>query len=524
MNQQMEQSLDSLFDQWQHGVCPGAQILIRQSGQTLYEKSFGYANLEHRIPITADTIFHVASISKQFTVLSVLLLWKDGLLDLDDDVRKYAGDLIFFQEPVSIRQMMNNVSGLRDQWELLFMRGIKINDSISMEDVNTTLKMQRRLNFPPQSAYLYSNMGFHLLSVIVERLSGMSFPEFAKTRIFDPLRMEHTCVRGNCSEIIPNLAYSYQDEGNGSYYYNPLNYSLYGPTSVNTCARDLSRMLDEYISPSRIDPEIIQVMKTPAVLTDGSQAEYCGGLMTHQFDGLTVYEHGGADAAYRGHVFCIPEKELEIIMLSNTTSRLMSRLAGQAARMILDLAPVPEPELPMAAALAPRAGLYLTSRPDDPQFVSVKEKDGTFYMEREYGDTPLLKTDDGGWQVGTLEEKLYFSESGLLYRLPGRFLCLSPAAPCTAGVLTAGNYLEEETGMRFSLSQDEDGRWQIYLPRYGSARLYDVPAAEKQNESEHTCCDSAFSFCPDFTMYIRPEGDALVLDGYRVKGLICRRL
>ena len=160
MNQQLETSLDQLFSQWQNGICPGVQALIRQSGQTLYEKSFGYANLEHQIPITSRTIFHVASISKQFTVLSVLLLWKDGRLDLDDDIRRYVGDLISFEEPMTIRQMMNNVSGLRDQWELLFMRGIKINDAITSEDVNSVLKGQRHLNFPPQSAYLYSNMGF----------------------------------------------------------------------------------------------------------------------------------------------------------------------------------------------------------------------------------------------------------------------------------------------------------------------------------------------------------------------------
>ena len=214
----------------------------------------------------------MASISKQFTVLSVLLLWKDGRLDLDDDIRRYVGDLISFEEPMTIRQMMNNVSGLRDQWELLFMRGIKINDAITSEDVNSVLKGQRHLNFPPQSAYLYSNMGFHLLALIVERITGQTLPQFAKERIFQPLGMEHTSIRSGYQEIIAGLAFSYQDEGNGSYYYNPLNYSLYGPTSVNTCARDLSRILDEYIHPDHIDPSIIEIMKTPAILTDGSAA------------------------------------------------------------------------------------------------------------------------------------------------------------------------------------------------------------------------------------------------------------
>ena len=95
------------------------------------------------------------------------------------------------------------------------LRGIKINDSINMEDINTTVRMQKSLNFPPQEGYLYSNTGFHLLSVIAERLSGMTFPEFVQKRIFKPLEMEHSLVRQSYSQVIPHLAYSYQDEGSG---------------------------------------------------------------------------------------------------------------------------------------------------------------------------------------------------------------------------------------------------------------------------------------------------------------------
>ena len=223
MNRDFKEQVKTILSRWTDGLCPGGQVLIRKNHETVYEGAFGYANLENRLPITENSIFHIASISKQFTVLAVLLLQEDGKLHVDDDIRGYVGDLIHFEEPVSIRQMMNNVSGIRDQWELLFMRGIKINDSIDMEDVNETIRLQKSLNFQPQEGYLYSNTGFHLLSVIVERLSGMTFPDFVRERIFKPLGMEHTMVRSSYSQVIPNLAYSYQDEGNGTYYYNPLN-------------------------------------------------------------------------------------------------------------------------------------------------------------------------------------------------------------------------------------------------------------------------------------------------------------
>ena len=180
MNSDMTKQLDQLFCMWNRGLCPGAQVLIRQHGETLYEKCFGYGNIENELKIHTNSIFHVASISKEFTVMAILLLWKDGKLDLDDDIRKYLDEYINIETPITVRQMMNNVSGLRDQWELLFLRGITINDQITMDDINTTVRLQKNLNFDPQSQYLYSNTGFHLLALIVEKLSGMSFPQFVK--------------------------------------------------------------------------------------------------------------------------------------------------------------------------------------------------------------------------------------------------------------------------------------------------------------------------------------------------------
>ena len=120
--------------------------------------------------------------------MSILLLWKEGKLDLDDNIKKYLDEYINIETPITIRQMMNNVSGLRDQWELLFLRGIKINDQIDMDDINTTISLQKSLNFEPQSQYLYSNTGFHLLALIVEKLSQMSFPQFVKRTYFHSTR------------------------------------------------------------------------------------------------------------------------------------------------------------------------------------------------------------------------------------------------------------------------------------------------------------------------------------------------
>ena len=141
-------------------------------------------------------------------------------------------------------------------------------------------------------------------------------------------------------------------------------------------------------------------------------------------------------------------------------------------------------------------------------------------MKREYGDTELIPAEDGSWQVGNLAERFYFLEDRVLYLLPGGTITLNSAAPCASLSLPDGNYLEEETGMRFSLTQSDDG-WQISLPRYGTAVLY---ARKEEKTADCSAEDLIFSFGPDFTMYAKPEADTLVLDGYRVKHLVCRKL
>ena len=129
MNSNMTEQLDQLFRMWDRGLCPGAQVLIRQHGKTLYEKCFGYGNLENKLKIHKESIFHVASISKEFTVMSILLLWKEGKLDLEDDIRKYLNEYINIETPITIRQMMISIQ------RYLFRNRLTLNRSHSIYTV-----------------------------------------------------------------------------------------------------------------------------------------------------------------------------------------------------------------------------------------------------------------------------------------------------------------------------------------------------------------------------------------------------
>ena len=171
------------------------------------------ANLDHDVRLSPSSVFHVASVSKQFTAAAILLLAADGKLSLDDDVRKFIPELPDFGTPITIRQLAHHTSGIRDQWDLLGLAGWRYSrDLITDDDVLQLLARQKELNFTPGEKHLYSNSGFTLLAT-VGRASGKPFREFTTERIFKPLGMTSTFFRNNFREVVKGQAYGYERAG-----------------------------------------------------------------------------------------------------------------------------------------------------------------------------------------------------------------------------------------------------------------------------------------------------------------------
>jgi CubicO group peptidase (beta-lactamase class C family) len=163
--------VDSIFAQ-AAADGPGAAVAVLQDGRIVLERGYGSAQLEHAVPITPRTVFHVASVSKQFATFAIVLLAEQGRLSLDDDVRTHLPELHDFGHRISIRHLIHHTSGIRDQWELLMMAGWRLDDVITRDHIMAMMRRQRELNFEPGAEHLYSNMGYTLLAEIVERVSG----------------------------------------------------------------------------------------------------------------------------------------------------------------------------------------------------------------------------------------------------------------------------------------------------------------------------------------------------------------
>ena len=331
----MNEKVDEMFSEWDRTDSPGCALAVLKDGEIVYKQGYGMANLEYGIPITPTTIFHVASVSKQFTAFSVALLAQEGKLSVDDDVRKYVPDLPDFGETITIRHLIHHISGLRDQWELLIAAGWCMEDVIKTEDVLELIREQNTLNFKPGSEYLYCNTGYTLMALIVERVSGKPFRDFCAEHIFQQLAMKNTHFHDDHKMIVENRAYSYARKEEGGFQHSVLSYATAGATSLFTTVEDLARWDHNFYEANIGGKAVIEKMLTRGSLNDGEQITYAFGLNITEYRGLRVVEHSGGDAGYRSHLIRFPEQHFSVAILCNLATMRPSELARQVANLFL---------------------------------------------------------------------------------------------------------------------------------------------------------------------------------------------
>jgi len=327
--------IDAVFTNCNKPDSPGAAVAVIEHGKTVYEKGYGSANLEYSIPIGPQTIFHVASVSKQFTAMSIVLLERDGKLSIDDEVHKYLPELPRYDSPITLRNLLQHTSGIRDQWQTLATAGWSLEDVITQDQILRMLFRQKELNFAPGSRYLYSNSGFTLLAEIVRRVSGKPLPDFCEERIFRPLGMTRTHFHLDLHRIVPGRAYSYSPAKDGGFENAPLNYANVGATSLFTTPGDLVKWLDNFRNPKVGGPTAIARMQEQCVLTDGKKADYALGIVPGTYRGLKTISHNGADAGFRSAVIWFPDQELGVAVLSNLGSFNPTQAANKVAEVFL---------------------------------------------------------------------------------------------------------------------------------------------------------------------------------------------
>jgi CubicO group peptidase (beta-lactamase class C family) len=348
------------------------------------------ADLDHDITINPETVFHVASISKQFTAAAILLLAQEGKLSLDDDVRKYIPELPDFGALITIRHLIHHTSGLRDQWSLLGLAGWRYSlDLITDDDVLDVMSRQKELNFLPGEKHVYCNTGYTLLAQIVKRVSGQSFREFTTSRIFKPLDMKSTHFRDDHAEIVKHIAYGYVNgEGGNGYRLSVTNFDTVGATSLLTTVEDLAQWDENFYNPRVGGAALVQQQLERGKLNSGKELDYAAGLVHGKYRGLRTIDHGGADAGYRADLLRFPEQHFSVACLCNKGEIQPGMLTQKVADIYLaeDFKEPPavhaEPSAKAVAVpeerLAQYAGLYW--KKDDEEARRIVFKDGKLFV------------------------------------------------------------------------------------------------------------------------------------------------
>ncbi|MEA3461152.1 MAG: serine hydrolase domain-containing protein, partial [Bacteroidota bacterium] len=321
-----EKRANQLFCAYSEEGVPGGVVGVIYRGEVVFSKAYGLANLTHDLPYKVSTPTNIGSVSKQFTAFAILLLEKEGKLSLDDDVRKYIPELPDLGQVVTLKNMLNHTNGFREVYNLMPMTGWKGEDMLRREEIIEMLKRQEELQNAPGEEYNYNNSAFILLAEIVDRISGMSFPEFMEEQVFGPLGMSSSVVRSNPAVIIPGASQGYFRDSAGYHEAGDL-YAAYGAGGIYTTVEDFSRWMGNFSRPLVGGLELVNRLVTVDTLNNGDTLSYALGIGVNEYRGLTVYSHGGADNAHRAYLVYFPQIDGGVVAMSNNASFTSSRIA-----------------------------------------------------------------------------------------------------------------------------------------------------------------------------------------------------
>ena len=510
-NANPEARVDLIFEPWSARGAPGCAVSVMRGADILFAKGYGEANLEYDVPITPASVFHVASVSKQFTAMAVALLVEDGRVSWDDDIRRYVPELPDFGAPITLRHLALHTSGIRDQWSLLLMAGWRWGgDVITQGDVLDLLSRQTAVHFPPGSDYLYSNSGYTLLAVVVERVSGRTLREFTTARLFEPLGMTRTAFRDDHTTIVRNRAYAYESGRAGGYRLSIPDFAVVGATSLFTTVEDLAQWNRNFRTAEVGGRSVLEQLQERGTLAGGARISYGLGLAHGMHRGRSTIGHGGTDAGYRSEFLRFPDEDLGVAVLCNIRTADPGRLARDVADVFLPSIPRtagrrtrarsgppaarPAPaESPRAAAdretLAALAGYYRRPENDIPLQIVVRGDD-LLLVEGGAG-RPLRPLADGRPSAagryriaGTTAEATFEpggARGGPTLRLSGPMRGVYTHAAPVVRLLTeglseyAGSYHSDDLDVRYVL-REENRRLVLSHRKLGRIRL--IPTFE----------------------------------------------
>lgn len=442
-----EKAVDAIFARWTT-TTPGCAVGVALRGKPVLTKAYGMADLERGVPNTPETIFESGSVAKQFTAMAVLLLAADGRLSLDDEVRKHVPELPDYGTLLTIRHLLTHTSGLRDWGSVAAIAGWpRTTREYTHADVLDIVSRQKSLNFAPGTDWSYSNTGFNLAAIIVDRLSGMSFADFSKRRIFEPLGMTNTQWRDDHRRIVKGRAVAYSTASGGYEIEMPFE-NVHGNGGLLTTVGDLLKWNENFVTPKVGTAALLAEQQRLGKLKNGRDMDYGLGLYVRPLDGVKNVYHSGSTAGYRAHLNRFPDTNTSVAVLCNGSDGEATRAANEVSRLYLGLGRSKAGVIGGVVSGITAGGS--PARPEAAPATNLDEYVGDYRSD----DAELLLTAkiDNGRLV--------------LRRRPGTLIALEPVSADTfRGQIGTVRFIRNARGLVDSFSIRQDRVWDLRFAR-----------------------------------------------------------
>lgn len=335
---QLTEEFDKLIPSEFKGQEPGGVVLITQRGKVIYKKAFGFANVELEVPMKAQIVFNIASITKQFTAVAILQLMEQGKLSLQDEITKYLLDYSVNGQKITIENLLTHTAGIPGSSPEAMAKLQARRDVVSLKEIIATFK-DRPLDFPPGTKWSYSNNGYMLLGAIIEKVSGSSYSEYLEKNIFKPIGMTQTHF-GDDYVITKNRAASYLYSRAESRFLNARNDKIelaYSAGAIQSTAEDLFKWNEALQSHKLIRKESLEKAQTEYKLSNGKGTNYGYGWFIGNLQGSPIIEHGGNMGGFMSHAIYLPREDVFVVVLYNfrTPTHLPEFLAGDLAALAI---------------------------------------------------------------------------------------------------------------------------------------------------------------------------------------------
>lgn len=450
---------------------PGCAVGVSLNGEMVYEKAFGLAEMEHGTPNTPLTIFESGSVAKQFTAAAVVLLSMEGKLSIDDPVRKYIPELPDYGSPLTIRHILTHTAGLRDWGNIMALTGSGRGDRVVTQDLAfDVIIRQKSLDFKPGTEYSYSNSGYQLAAMIVERVSKQKFPDFVSEKLFKPLGMKNSSWRDDYQRLVPARAQAYSRQGNGPWRLNMPFMNVYGNGGMLTTVGDWLKW-NAMLDARSLGAPLVEAMETRGVLNDGRKLTYALGLDVDAYKGVKQISHDGGTAGYQTYLARYPEKKLSIAVLCNGAPPFSVDIVHDIVEEVLGPFPAPTPQ---------PDGLQLTEA-QLTKFVGVWRNEKTHNPNRVVFENGALRL-NGTTMKASADNSFMFGTSRLTFTLDKDGRPVSAQVAASNGAVTtliaetewtptaaelasfAGNWYSEEASAEFKVVIKGDTAFFVQRP------------------------------------------------------------